>query len=128
MTDTNVMEALRVMLLGLDEFANGSVVIDDWSILDGSSAASPFIIIETPDSFVSRQDNRNPTTTWDIPVTLLVAFDDWQPTLAKFRTTRNAIIEKMNGFTGERSTGAAASPMSRYNPGAGGGGHRGLCR
>jgi len=107
MSDTTVLNGLVTLFKTLEEFDASSVVIDDFSILDGSRDRSPFLILETPDEFISTQQTRTPETIWEIPVTLFVKFTDWTESYQIFRETRFAVIDLMNGVSGERAAGLA---------------------
>lgn len=109
MSEATILSGLKTALLSMEEFASGEVVIDDWDLITkGETQASPFVILETSNEFVSRQDTQTPDTIWQIVLFLLVEYDGrWETSKAAFRTARQAIIDKIN-TSSVRSAGGLA--------------------
>jgi hypothetical protein len=95
MSEGALQAALQNSLLDLLDFAHVAVVINDWTILDGSLLGAPYALIETADNFTSRHDAMIPVVDWQIPVTLFVRFTGWQQAYGELRDIRQAIIEKL---------------------------------
>jgi hypothetical protein len=112
MTDTTIISGLITLFTSLESFGAQDVVVDDYSILDGTSHRSPFLLIETPSDFTATQATKIPTTIWDIPVTLFVRFTDWQESMEMFRQYRNELISLMNTGTGERAAGLTTGSIT----------------
>lgn len=96
MSEATIAAAIIADIQGMSEFADADVVDSDYSILDQSVLKAPYVIVGTSDEFVSRQDVQTPETTWDLPITLIENFRDWQTTLQAIRTRRQALIDKIN--------------------------------
>lgn len=105
MSEATIAAGVQTMLQGMSEFANADVVINDWSILDQANVSAPYVIITTADDFDSRQDVRTPQTRWQIKLTLLENFTDWDTTYNNLQTRRQAIVDKLNTGGDERSAG-----------------------
>ena len=73
MSEVTIQAAVQDTLQAMAAFAAADIVINDWSILDSSTFAAPYVIIRTADSVTSRQDTMTPNTRWQIPVTLFEA-------------------------------------------------------
>jgi hypothetical protein len=95
MSEHALQHALQDTLREVLAFANASVVINDWKIMDGSLHEAPYALIETADNFTSRQDAMIPAVDWQIPVTLFVRFLDWQQAYGDMRDIRQAIIDEV---------------------------------
>jgi tryptophan 2,3-dioxygenase len=95
-SETAIQLGIKTAIQSMIEFADADVVINDWSILDQSSQAAPYVIIENADNFRSMQITQTPENTWDIPITLIERFIDWTTSLNNFRDRRQAIIDKIN--------------------------------
>jgi len=108
MSELSIQNAIKTMLQGMSEFADGDVVINDWSILDDPNANAPYALIETADDFVSNQNSFTPETTWHIRLTLVERFEDWETTYNNLRTRRQAVIDEFNEVGGNRSPGGGA--------------------
>jgi hypothetical protein len=90
--------AMQTAIQTISAFASASVVINDWSVLDGSIQNAPYVIITTADEFHSVQDVKSPNSTdrLRMPITLVEAFIDWPTTLGNLRDRRQAIIDEIN--------------------------------
>ena len=118
MSEYTVQQGIQTAIRAMDEFADADVVINDWGILDQSSANAPYVLIENSDDFNAEQDTQEPVTVWSIPVNLIEAFSDWDTTLNNFRTRRQAIIDKINSGTVRSAGGLDATNVRRvYNDG-----------
>lgn len=113
--ELTTQEFLRDLLLTLAEYDSGEVIINGWSILDGSLSRSPYIIIENAASIDSAQ---NRAYTYDLPTALIVAFVDWDESLNNFRDYRQNIFDLLaanNSVTQIRSTTEIAEMHDVYN-------------
>lgn len=107
MSEYAVQTALQVLFQGMAAFDDADVVINDWRILDGSTQAAPFVIIETGDEIGSVQTSRYAETTYSIKVYLFETFTTWKETLDNFTTRRDAILTLFNdSSTGNRAAGS----------------------
>lgn len=82
----------RELLRLTSTFSAGDVPIGDWSVLDGSSQAAPFAIIEMSDDFSAIGLDSDYSNTWQIPFTLLVAFADWDTSMLAIAALRAIVI------------------------------------
>ena len=96
MTELAIQTALQTIIKNMDEFKDASVLINDWTMLDQSVLKAPYVVISDADTFRSRQDVMTPETTWEVVVTLIENFLDWETALNNIRTRRQAIIDKIN--------------------------------
>jgi len=89
-------ELLRLTSL----FSSGDVTICDWGVLDGSSMAAPFAIIDVAEAFdMSDATLRTWTNTWVIPFDLVVRFIDWDTSRLAIRDARQTIIDALRDNT-----------------------------
>ena len=103
MSEATVQAGLQTLILAMDEFNSDDVVINDWDVLDGEMAKSPFVIISNADNFIARKDTASAVTTWEMKVTLYQEFkENWKDAYNSFRTNRQALIDTMN-ITDNRS-------------------------
>jgi hypothetical protein len=119
MSELTIQQGIQAAIQAMDEFADGDVVINDWSVLDGETSNAPYVIITTADDFDSRQDTVTPNTRWDIMIYLVVRWLTWNDTLTDFRDYRQAIIDKINSGTGRSAGGIAAVSVNRIYNGSG---------
>lgn len=111
-TELQLQEGLQTCLRTLSAFASADVVINDWTILDGSSANAPFLIIENADEFDDRQQVKTPGTIWQEQVTLLERWTMWTDTLNNFRLHRQAILDAFDdASTNFRTAGGLSGVM-----------------
>ena len=96
MSETAIQSGLQTAFRAMARFSSADVVINDWRILDGNIAGSPYILIENADTMNSRQDAPTPVTTWDIPVTIYRQFADWNTTMGSLRDDRQAVVDNIN--------------------------------
>lgn len=108
MSEATIQAAVQDTLQAMAAFAAADIVINDWSILDASTFAAPYVIIETADSVTSRQDTMTPNTRWQIPVTLFERFTNWAETYNNLRDRRQAIIDEFNEIGANRSPGGGS--------------------
>ena len=97
MNETAVQAAIQTTLKAMSEFADADVVINDWSILDQSSLAAPYVIITNAADINEARDTSDAQTAYTVPVTLVERFTNWADTLNGLRNRREAIF---NAFTG----------------------------
>ena len=109
MSEKSIQEDIQETIISMTQFGLASVVINDWSILDGPVSTAPYVIIENSDTVVSRQDVKTASTRWDIPINLIERFIDWTTSLDDFRDKRQALIDQFNGTADYRSAGASAT-------------------
>lgn len=102
-----VQEGIQVTLRDMDEFAEfpGSVVINVWDIFDRPIIEGPFALIENSDNFLVLQDTVSEEAVWEIPVTIMVGFDDWDSSRNALRELRSAVCRAFVGE--ERSPGTS---------------------
>ena len=103
MSEQAVHEGIQAVIRQIAAFAAADVVINDWSVLDQSSQAAPYVIISNADDFRSRQDATSPQTTWQVPVAIYERWTDWPTTLANLRARRQAIIDEFNVVSDNRA-------------------------
>lgn len=104
MSEKLIAEGIQTILQGMADFSAGDVTINDWGILDGSRSAAPYVVIQTSDDFVSRQDASSQVEVWGIKMHLFTEFQGWDA-LDDFRDTRQAIVDEFN----EAGTNRAAA-------------------
>jgi len=123
MSEATIMSGLATAIKAMAEFEDADVVVNDWEILDKSTAGAPFVIIENAEDFTSRQDVPTPQTSWQILVTLVEKFvnakSSFQTTFSNLGTRRQAIIDKINS-TNIRSAGGLSGVNIPEVRGAGG--------
>jgi hypothetical protein len=96
MSESTLQADLQRELLRLTStFSSGDVTIGDWSVLDGSSQAAPFAIIEMADGFSMIDIQGERSNTWPIPFTILVAFSDWDTSMTAIRDLRETILNAL---------------------------------
>lgn len=96
MSEATIAAGIKAALQAMSEFDDVDVVEMEYGILDQTTLAAPYVIIGASDDFLSAQDAPSAETTWDLPVTLVEAFSDWETTLGNIRTRRQALIDKIN--------------------------------
>ena len=96
MTELTIITKIAVALRTLDEFDDADVVDNDSSILDQSVAGAPYAIIYTSDNFLSEQTTLIEENSWDIPVLLVVEFEDWETSMIAFRALRQTVLDLFN--------------------------------
>ena len=109
MTEKAIAEGIQTTLQSMSDFSAGDVAIEEWTILDGSTQNAPYVIIEVSDDFVARQEAPSEGTVWQIPANLYTRFIDWPTSKTAFRDTRQAIIDKFNEASDNRSAGIAGN-------------------
>lgn len=89
-----IQEGIRATMADMDAFSDypESVVINDWSIFDIPIIEGPFALIENSDNVRAIQDTVTSEVRWEIPVVLLVAFDDWKVSRNAIRDLRSAVL------------------------------------
>jgi len=120
MSEATLQADLQRELLRLTStFSSGDVTISDWSILDGSSAAAPFVVIGVADDFDSETENVW-TASWTIPFDLIVRFTDWDDSMLALRNARQTIISNLRDTTHYQNASAAlAWGLRRISAGSG---------
>lgn len=99
MSEATLQADLQRELLRLTSlFSSGDVTIGDWSVLDGSSQAAPFVVIEVAGDFDSNTENTW-TATWQIPFTLIIRFTDWDTTMLSMRDVRQSVLAALRDTT-----------------------------
>lgn len=98
MSESSIQSGLQTGFRALSTtFASADVVINDWSILDGSTQNGPFIIIEDAGPFEYRVGQINGPIIWQIPVGLYERFLDNKTTYDNFRTHRQTVLDAVTG-------------------------------
>ena len=105
MTELAIQAAFQTTIQGMSEFENADVVINDYSVFDRSTLNAPYVIIGNSNAFEARQDVQSPNTRWDIIVTLVERFTDWEETLNNLRLRRQALIDRFDLIGDNRSAG-----------------------
>ena len=105
MSEKTIQEGLQVIFRSMTQFADADVVINDWSILDASMEAAPYILISNSDDPTFDRPTVKADTTWNIRILLFQRFLDWETTYNGFRDNRQAMIDKMNEVGTTRSAG-----------------------
>ena len=119
MSEKTVMEGLQTLILAMAEFSSGDVVINDWDVLDGEMAQSPFVIISNSDNFIARKDTASAVTKWEIKVTLYQEFkENWKDAYNSFRTNRQALIDTMNITDNRSADGISGVTIDEIRPGS----------
>lgn len=118
MSEYAIQQGIQDTLQAMTEFADASVVINDWSILDGPMTGAPYVIITDANNFTARQDTRTPNTKWEIVITLFEQFTDWPTTLNNLRARRQAIIDAFNASGTARSAGLTAVTIDEIRAGS----------
>jgi len=97
-TEIAVIEGYQDIIQSLSSFADASVVINDWSVLDGKGLEdkSPFFIFEASEDFTSRQDTKTPNTIWQVPGYLMVYYTGMKETLDNLMSHRQEIVDGFN--------------------------------
>lgn len=106
-TETTIQAAIQTAFQAMDEFADADVIINDWDVLDQSSANAPYALIENSDDFESRQDTQTPENKWYIPANIIVRWIDWKTSYDALRVLRDAVIAKINSDTVRAAGGLA---------------------
>ena len=105
MRETTIQAAIQAKIQSMAEFADADVVINDWSLLDQSSLAAPYVIISNAVGITARKDTAAEQVTYGIPITLIERFTNWKPTLDNLRTRREAIFNAYAANDNARSAG-----------------------
>lgn len=92
MNETAVQAAIAVTLRAMSDFSDDDVTINDWKILDQSSASAPYAIIENAVNINTEKETSDSQNSYDVPVNLFVAFTEWKATLDAFRNLREAVF------------------------------------
>ena len=96
MSETTVITKIATALKTLNDFADADVVFNDASILDDSAANAPYVIIYTSDGFLSEQSVMTEENSWDIPILLVIEFEDWETSMNAFRALRQTVLDLFN--------------------------------
>ena len=117
MSEKTVMEGLQTLILVMAQFSSGDVVINDWDVLDGEMAKSPFVIISNSDNILARKDTASAVTKWQIKVTLYQEFvENWKDAYNSFRTNRQALIDTMNITDNRSADGISGVTIDEIRP------------
>lgn len=93
MSESSLVSLLRTELRRLTTvFETNDVVINDWSILDGPSENSPYILIENSDQFDTDNLQTEGTILWRIPFWIINRFVDWKTSLSSFQSYRDSVL------------------------------------
>lgn len=91
MTEKTIQEAIQAVLVATATFDTGDVTINDWGVLDQSTANAPYVIIETADEFESLFRVDSDENTYQVILNLVVRFVDWDTSKTAFRDTREIV-------------------------------------
>ena len=105
MSEQTIQEGIQTTIRALTAFASADVVINDWDLLDQSTANAPYVIIENSPEPIVTQQTVSGNFAWSIPVSLFERFVDWPTTLNGFRTRRQAIFDAYNAVGTARAAG-----------------------
>jgi hypothetical protein len=119
MTEKTIQEALQTVLLATSTFSTGDVTINDWGVLDNSTANAPYVVIETADDFESLFRVDSDENTYQVILNLIERFVDWDTSKTAFRDTREivraALANPANAVSGlavrDVRSGGAISPI-----------------
>lgn len=103
-----IQDGLQTLIQAMSQFANADVVINDWTVLDGSTLSAPYILITNADDFNSQQNVSSPETRWNIKIILVERFLDWKTSLNSFRQDRQALIDQLNSDDNRSANGITA--------------------
>ncbi len=117
-SEQTIQEAFQTALQALVDFADASVTINDWSVLDGATENAPYVIIENSDDWDALQETVTGVDNWHIPFTLAVklASDTWETALNNFRDTRQNIITAFRTGNARSAFGQAGVYIPRLRP------------
>lgn len=97
MSESSLTTALQKELQTLTSvFSSTDVVINDWSILDGPSENSPYILIENSDQFDTNNLQTDGTILWRIPFWIINRFIDWKTSLPSFQSYRDSVLTHLS--------------------------------
>ena len=101
MSENTIQADLQRELLRLTSvFSAGDVTICDWGVLDGSSQAAPFAIIDVSETFSMPDVTlRQWSNTWTIPFDIVVRFIDWDTSRLAIRDLRTSVIDALRDVT-----------------------------
>lgn len=74
-------------------FSKDDVPISDYGILDGAIENAPYAIIKVANEFEIQYRTVIPEQSWQIPVQLYVAFDDWDISEMDMSNARQDLID-----------------------------------
>jgi len=81
-------------------FSTGDVTICDWGVLDGSSMAAPFVVIDVAETFdMPDVTLLHEATAWSIPFDIVVRFVDWDTSRLSLRDVRAIVIGALRDTT-----------------------------
>ena len=92
MSEALIQTKLVTLFQANDDFADSSIVINDWSIRDWSTVNSPYVLIADSMTFEVDLSSQCPIVSIAVPVMLIVAWRDWQETYNLFRDYRGSLI------------------------------------
>lgn len=101
MSETTLQTDLQRELLRLTAtFSAGDVTICDWSVLDGSSMAAPFAIIDVAETFnMPDVTIRQWSCAWAILFDIVVRFVDWDTSRLAIRDLRAVVLDALRDTT-----------------------------
>ena len=92
MTEKTIQEAIQTVLVATATFDAGDVTIDDWGVLDQSTASAPYVIISVADDFEISFLGPSDESKWGVALNVVERFTDWDATRQAIRDTRAAVI------------------------------------
>lgn len=115
-TEQLIQEGIQDLIQAMAVFANADVVINEWGILDQSTASAPYVIIGNSHDFSSRRDITTANTKWQIQLMLVEAFSDWPETYNNFRNRRQALIDEFNTTDNRSANGIESVTIDEIRP------------
>lgn len=113
-TELQIAQGFQTLLLAMDEFAPGDVVLNDDSIYDAQGATyKRMVIIWTVEEFdLSPASSRN-ISRLTVPVVLIEPFTNREETYNNLRATRQAILDEVFTGAGMSANGLEGTMVTR---------------
>ena len=90
--------AVQTIIQSVSGFSNSSVVVNDWSFLDGTREDEPWVRIESGGLVDATFEMSGDKRTWMIPVTIIKPFyGEWDVTRAALCDLRIDILDTVSG-------------------------------
>lgn len=92
-----IQEAIQTGIRSLSRFENEAVVLDEWSILDGSFDWAPWVQIHAPGLIGNTYNSMDcAITRWSVRAEIIRPFVNWPDTRAALIADRTAILNYYN--------------------------------
>ncbi len=101
------MQALQTICQAADIFEPADVTLLDWDYTNKPKERSPWLVIDAPEEWSSRQDTASESNGMGLPAYLVVAFDkDWPTTMQALIEAIDSLLAHFNdNSTNRRSLG-----------------------